>query len=90
MSVEFLDSLEGNVYAAIKTLEGERYYDYSSGLAELVRTCKHYQRIAESVLATHTGLPRELNESEVARSNNERDWYRFPEPPQRPCAEIEG
>lgn len=91
MNDEYLETLEANLYAAVHTLEGERYYQFSAGMVELVRQAKHYQRIAESLLASQTGLPLELNHAEFNRASSERDWFRFPEyeRPQRPCGEIE-
>lgn len=91
MSTEYLEDLEANAIEAVRTLEGERYWDYSWGLMELVKQAKHYQRIAESLLAGHTGLDLDTNQAEFNRANNERDWFRFPERerPVRPAAEIE-
>lgn len=91
MSTEYLEDLESNAIEAVRTLEGERYWDYSWGLMELVRQAKHYQRIAESLLAGHTGLKLDDNQAEFNRANSERDWFRYPDErrPVRPSAEIE-
>lgn len=91
MSTEYLEDLEANAIEAVRTLEGERYWDYSWGLMELVKQAKHYQRIAESLLAGHTGLPLDENQAEFNRANEHRDWFRYPERerPVRPVAEIE-
>lgn len=85
MSAEYLEDLEANTIEAVRTLEGERYWDYSWGLMELVRQAKHYQRIAESLLAGHTGLSLDANQGEFNRANNQRDWYRYPEREDKPC-----
>ena len=78
MSVEYLEDLEKNAIEAVRTLEGERYWDYSWGLMELVRQAKHYQRIAESVLGAHCGLKLDANHEEFERANVNRDWFRYP------------
>lgn len=79
MSIKYLEELEDNVIEAVKILEGERYWDYSHGLMELVRQAKHYQRIAETVLAGHVGRNSEVNREEFERANTDRDWYRYPD-----------
>jgi hypothetical protein len=86
---DFLDELTDNVYAAIRTLESERYYEFSGALVELLHHAKHYQRISESLLSTSIGVEYNANEAEFNRAHSERDWYRHPETPVRPCAEIE-
>lgn len=76
MSAEFLEDLEKDVIEAVRTLESERYYEYSWALMELVRQAKHYQRITESVLGGVAGVDHKSNEAEFNRANNERDWFR--------------
>lgn len=87
----YLDVLENDVYAAVRVLERERYYEYTPALIQLVEQAKHYQRITESLLASQTDLPYDANQREFNRANDHRDWFRFPEieSPQRPSAEIE-
>lgn len=77
MSVEFLEGLEEDVIEAVRTLESERYYEFSWALMELVRQCKHYQRITESVLGGHAGLELNSNQAEFNRANDQRDWFRY-------------
>jgi hypothetical protein len=93
MSKEFLDGLEAEVYAAIRILEKERYSEHTWALAEMVRQAKHYQRIAETVLAGHVGLPSGPNEAEFKRANEARDWFRTEKiarpKPQRQCPELD-
>jgi hypothetical protein len=92
MSTEYLEDLERDVIQAVRTLEGERYYEFSWSLMEIIRQAKHYQRIAESLLAGHTGLKLEANQAEFNRAHSECDWFRYPEKTesrQRPAAEIE-
>lgn len=86
---DYLDRLEAEVIDAVCILERERYYENTPPLLEMIRLCKHYQRITEAVLGGHSGMSLESNEREFNRAHEERDWYRYPESPQRPCAEIE-
>jgi len=79
MSAEYLDRLEQDVIAAVRTLESERYYEFTPSLLELLRQCKHYQRITESVLGGHAGMNLQVNEKEFNRAYEERDWFRFRE-----------
>jgi hypothetical protein len=76
MSDGYLDNLEENAIEAVKILESERYTEFSWGIMELVRQCKHYQQISESVLSAHCGMDLEKNEAEVQRARENRDWYR--------------
>lgn len=80
-TLDHLASLEDNIIRAVHTLEGERFYDHSAGLIETVRVLKHYQRIAETMLAAQTGLPALLNRTEAERAYARNDWYRFPDRP---------
>lgn len=77
MSAEWLEDLEANAIAAIRTLEKERYYDFTFGLYELIRQAKHYQQLTESMLSSYTGTSREENEKNLARARNANDWYRY-------------
>lgn len=79
MSAEYLENLEDNAYRAIRALESERFYEYSEGLVELVRQCKHYQQLTESLLAAHTGVPRDENEANLKKAREHRTWYRYQE-----------
>lgn len=72
----YLDNLEGNAIEAVKVLESERYSEFSWGIMELIRQCKHYQQITESVLGVHCGLDNQKVEAEVQRARENRDWFR--------------
>ncbi len=89
MSVEYLEGLEEDVIEAVRTLESERYYEFTWALMETIHQAKHYQRIAESLLAGHTGLDLTANQTEFNRANNQRDWFRFPEKPRRKINNLE-
>lgn len=78
MTVPYLESLEENAWQAARTLEGERYYEFTHGLMELVSQAKHYQRIAESLLGQHCGaVTYEQNKVNSDTANKNNDWYRY-------------
>ena len=77
MSADWLEDLEVNALAAIRILEKERYHEFSFGLYELIRQAKHYQQLTESLLSTHVGIPREVNEDNLKRARDNNDWYRY-------------
>lgn len=77
MSADWLEDLEVNALAAIRTLEKERYYEFSFGLIELIKQAKHYQQLTESMLSGYVGVPREVNEDNLKRARDTNDWYRY-------------
>lgn len=75
MSDQYMRDLEENVYAAIETLEKERYYEFSRGLLELIHQAKHYQGIGMSLLDTHCGVPSAETNKRFEEARTNKDWY---------------
>jgi hypothetical protein len=74
---DYPDMLEKEVMAAARVLLDERYYEHVDCLYEMIRLCKHYQRITESLLnQVHGARTFEECEAETDRARRENDWYR--------------
>ncbi len=75
---DYLEGLEADVIAAAKVLRDERYYEYTGPLMEMIRQCKHYQRLVEFQISGISGS-RELGKdrAELDRATETCDWYRY-------------
>lgn len=72
-----MDGLEADVIYTASILKAERYYEHIEPLFMLIEQCKHYQRLAESLLnSAHGARTFEENEQETHRAQATNDWYR--------------
>lgn len=67
--------LEQNVYAAIRALESERFYEFSDGLLELLRKAKNTDRMLGSVLDSTCGVPFEETQERLRKAETLNTWW---------------
>lgn len=67
--------LEQNVYAAIRALESERFYEFSHGLLMLLEKAKHSDRLLGSVLDSAVGVPFEETQERLKAAEKRDGWW---------------
>lgn len=77
MTAQYLRDLEVDCLLAVRTLEKERYYEFSHPILELIRQAKHYQQLTESMLAGVCGTPLDENNANLERARAENTWYEY-------------
>lgn len=76
-TVQHMRELEADLLSAAATLERERYYDFTWSIQEFIRSAKHYQQIAESLLAHTTSTTYEQNTENLEKARANNDWYSY-------------
>lgn len=73
-SREYMEALEENLHEVIRTLEGERYFQFTRGLLELLDCAKHSHRNERFMLDGVVGVPLDESQARWREAIDNNTW----------------